>query len=60
MADVRINSVETQISVADTDLLLTPEMLDKIARALREKMIMEQTQQNSGDDDRQLREGASR
>lgn len=60
MAEVRINSVETQISIADTDLLLTPEVLDKIAAALQQRLLMEQAQRDNDDDERQLTEGASR
>lgn len=60
MADVRINEVESQISVADIDALLTPEVLDRLVRAVQQRLNEENRMQRDADEDRRLVEGASR
>ena len=60
MADVRINEVESQISVADIDALLTPEVLDRLVRAVQQRLNEENRMQRDDDEDRRLVEGASR
>ena len=60
MADVRINEVESQISVADIDALLTPEVLDRLVRAVQQRLNEENRMQRDDDEERRLVEGASR
>lgn len=59
MADVRINEIESQISVADVDALLTPEVIDMVVNAVRQKLSEENRVQQDADEDRRLTEGVS-
>ncbi len=60
MADVRINNVESQISVADIDALMTPEVMNMLVNAVRQRLSEDNQMQQDADDDRRLVEGASR
>ncbi len=58
MADVRINSVDTQITVADAEALLTPEVVDRLVRIIRQRLQVEGQRERDADSDRKLaREG---
>jgi len=59
VADVRINEIESQISVADVDALLTPEVIDMVVNAVRQKLSEENRVQQDADEDRRLTEGVS-
>lgn len=60
MADVRINTVESQITIADGEALLTPEVVEMLVRVIRQRMQSDGQRQRDSDDDRKLTEGASR
>lgn len=60
MADVRINEVQSQISVADIDALLTPQVVDMLVKAVRQRLNEEDRMQQDANDDRRLVEGAAR
>ena len=59
MADVRINSVDSQLTVADINTLMTPQVMDMLVRAVRQRLQEEQRMQQDDDKDRRLIEGAS-
>ena len=59
MADVRINNVETQINVTDMEALLSPEVMEMLVRAVRQKLNEESRMQQDADGDRRLVEAAS-
>lgn len=59
MADVRINSVDSQLTVADINTLMTPQVMDMLVRAVRQRLQEEQRMQQEDDKDRRLIEGAS-
>lgn len=59
MADVRINNVESQLTVADINTLMTPQVMDMLVTAVRERLQQEQRMQQDDDNDRRLVEGAS-
>ena len=59
MADVRINSVDSQLTVADISTLMTPEVMDMLVRAVQQRLQQEQRQQQDDAKDRRLNEGAS-
>lgn len=60
MADVRINSVESQITIADGEALLTPEVVEMLVKIIRQRLHSDGQRQRESDDDRKLVEGASR
>lgn len=60
MADVRINSVESRIQIADGESLLTPELTEIIVRAVMQRINENNRIQHDADEDRKLVEGASR
>jgi len=60
VADVRINEVQSQISVADIDALLTPQVVDMLVKAVRQRLNEEDRMQQDANDDRRLVEGAAR
>ncbi len=59
MADVRINSVDSQLTVADINTLMTPQVMDMLVRAVQQRLQEEQRMQQDDDKDRRLIEGAS-
>ena len=59
MSDVRINSIESQLTVADVDSLMTPQVMDMLVNAVRLRLMEEQRKQEDDDKDRRLVEGAS-
>lgn len=59
MANVRINQVDSSLTVAEVDSLLTPEVLDALVVALKQRMYEEQRAQQQDRQERQLSEGAS-
>lgn len=60
MADVRINSVESQITIADGEALLTPEVVEMLVKIIRQRLQSDNQRQRESNDDRKLVEGASR
>jgi hypothetical protein len=56
MADVRINTVQSQITVADGEALLTPELLDMLVKAVRQQLQADNLRQREQDSDRKLSE----
>lgn len=59
MADVRINNVDSQLTVADINTLMTPQVMDTLVRAIRQRLQEEQRMQQDDAKDRRLVEGAS-
>ena len=59
MADVRINNVETRINVTDMEALLSPEVMEMLVRAVRQKLDEEKRLQRDAESDRRLIEAAS-
>lgn len=58
MVDVRINSVDTQITVADAEALLTPEVVERLVQIVSKRLQMEGQREREAESDRQLaREG---
>ena len=58
--DVRVNTVDTRVRVADADALLTPVLLERITRAVMERLeedrrIKEQRDAERRVDDRRAR-----
>lgn len=60
MADVRINSVETRIDVTDLEALMSPEVIEMLVRAVRQRLDEESRMQRDAESDRRLVEAASR
>lgn len=60
MAQVKINQVEANISVADAQALLTPELLAIITQAVASKMQQDQQLAKLAEQDRSINQGASR
>ena len=56
MADVRINTVQSQITVADGEALLTPELLHMLVKAVRQQLQADSQRQRAQDNDRKLSE----
>ena len=60
MAEVQIQSVESNISVTDSEALLTPEVVNMLVKIIRQQLDQEKHQQIEANRDRELQEGASR
>lgn len=60
MADVRINNVETRIDVTDLETLMSPEVIEMLVRAVRQRLDEESRMQRDAESDRRLVEAASR
>jgi len=60
MAQVKINQVEANISVADAQALLTPELLAIITQAVASKIQQDQQLAKLAEQDRSINQGASR
>lgn len=60
MVDVRINSVDTHITVADAEALLTPEVVDRLVKIIRQRMQTEGQREREADDDRKLADEGGR
>lgn len=58
MADVRIQEVVTDVNVTDASALLTPQMLDRIVRAVLRRLEEQQRQAREVEQERIL--GAQR
>jgi hypothetical protein len=58
MADVRIQEVVTDVNVTDASALLTPQMLDRIVRAVLRRLEEQQRQARETTQERSL--GAQR
>jgi hypothetical protein len=54
MAEVQINTVQSQITVADGEALLTPELLDMLVQAVRRQLQADTLRQRDLDSDRKL------
>ena len=60
MVDVRINSVDTQITVADADALLTPEVVDRLVKIIRQRLQGEAQRERDAESDRSLAKESGR
>jgi hypothetical protein len=58
--DVRVNSVQSQVRVADADALLTPEVLERIIEAVRTRLREEDAERREREDDQAVRDRATR
>ena len=58
--DVRVNTVASRVRVTDADALLTPEVLDRIVRAVRQRLEDDEARRREREDDKAVREQASR
>ncbi len=58
MADVRINEVESQITVVDIDGLLTPEVMNRLVMAVSQRLQEDDRMRQEADEDRRMVEGA--
>jgi hypothetical protein len=58
--DVRVNSVQSQVRVADADALLTPEVLERIIEAVRTRLREEDAERREREDDQAVRDRAAR
>lgn len=58
--DVRVDSVVSRVRVTDPDALLTPEVLERIVQAVRDRLEQDEAQRRERDDDRAVRERAAR
>lgn len=59
MAEVRIQSVESQITLTDSDALLTPELINRITRLVSQRLSTETRLQRELDQERKLSDGAA-
>jgi hypothetical protein len=57
--DVRVNSVQSQVRVADADALLTPEVLERIIEAVRTRLREEDAERREREDDQAVRDRAT-
>jgi len=60
MADVRINSVESDITVVDSEVLLTPALVDRLMMLLKQRMRDDAQREREAEADRRLHENESR
>ncbi len=60
MADVRINEIDSQVTITDADSLLTPEIMNRLVTAVSQRLEEKERMSKIADDDRRLVEGASR
>ena len=58
--DVRVNTVASRVKVADADALLTPEVLDRITRAVLERLEEETRVKEQRAAERRVDNGRSR
>lgn len=58
--DVRVNTVASTVRVTDADALLSPEILDRIVRAVVERLEDERARRREREEDKAVREQAAR
>jgi translation initiation factor 6 (eIF-6) len=57
--DVHIGEMNNTVRATDSQTLLSPQLLDRIARAVAELLQAEQKRQETAEADRRLRSGVS-
>ena len=60
MAEIQINTIENDIGIADSDMMLQPEMLAKLTRMLQESMKNSEQAEATLKADREILDAASR
>lgn len=58
--DVRVNTVSSRVRVTDADALLAPEVLERVVRAVLERLEDERAREQEREDDKAVREQAAR
>lgn len=58
MAEVHINEVNSRITLAEADTLLTPEVLARITRAVKEQLKDDQWREQQREEEREIRSRA--
>lgn len=57
MTDVRIHSIESRIDLIDSEVLLTSELIEKLAAIIRQRLEQDNRLRQDADQDRKLTEG---
>lgn len=58
--DVRVNQVVSRVRVTEPDALLTPEVLDRIVKAVMARLEDEEARRREREGDRAVRDRAAR